>query len=92
MNRIGEPGSTTKVLVIPKSLNQITLTIFAPLLMLVGVAGFLTHERSDARCQMSDVGRCRMSDVRSFQISGSSSDVDLVLKSTIEIRHLRSDI
>jgi hypothetical protein len=42
MNRIGEPGSTTKVLVIPKSLNQITLTIFAPLLMLVGLAGFLT--------------------------------------------------
>jgi hypothetical protein len=41
-NRIGELVSTKKVPVIQKSLNQITLTIFAPLLILVGVAGFLT--------------------------------------------------
>lgn len=42
MNPIAELVSTKKVLFIQKSLNQITLTIFAPLLILVGVAGFVT--------------------------------------------------
>ncbi len=43
MNRISAPGCTPKwgLLINKKSANYITLAIFAPILILVGVAGFL---------------------------------------------------
>jgi len=43
MNRIGKPDSTRKAetRISKKTVNYLTLAIFAPLLILVGVAGFL---------------------------------------------------
>ena len=43
MNRTGAPDSTSKrkFKISKKSINHITLAVFAPLLILVGVAGFL---------------------------------------------------
>ena len=43
MNRTGAPDSTSKrkFKINKKSINHITLAVFAPLLILVGVAGFL---------------------------------------------------